>query len=367
MPRLLVTDSDQKSQPAADTRLRAAFVFVVLMTGYVLLRSLFQPFNSFVYIYTALGLLAAAVAWWRRRRGGQPIIFFALLIGLATVGHMHGVLRHGQLQSSGVILGILWPAAAMLMVGRRFGLMVLVFQFACYALLLETVEVVANNGHSLLTITLVADPFAVFTSTLLVTLVLSMMLWWDDVRESITLAQVTRRAEHDYLTGIANRAAFEQRLQQVMDSGVPFSVLALDLDHFKYCNDNLGHEAGDRALIQVARALRDTVRGEDDLIARSGGDEFAALLPRTDLSAAQAVAERMRAAVTALRLPTGDRVHRNVSVTIGILSLDGGGAGSAVQIRRMADKALYMGKREGRDCARALSADEQIAFRERSV
>ncbi len=109
-----------------------------------------------------------------------------------------------------------------------------------------------------------------------------------------------RRASEDALTGLANRRTFEARLAAASSHFEryqrPFSLLILDVDHFKKFNDTWGHEAGDRVLQHVAELVRGSVR-EVDLPARLGGEEFVVLLPETPLMAAVEVAERVRKAI----------------------------------------------------------------------
>src|SRR5205807_6382439 len=123
--------------------------------------------------------------------------------------------------------------------------------------------------------------------------------------------------------------------------GVPFSLLLLDIDHFKQVNDESGHDVGDAVLqrvgLELARALR-----ADDVPGRWGGDEFLAVLPATSTEAALAVAERVRAGLSASQLPAP------VTTTIGIAS----GAGQADLVLHAADQALLAAKRDGRNSVR---------------
>src|SRR5512147_939036 len=109
-----------------------------------------------------------------------------------------------------------------------------------------------------------------------------------------------RRAREDGLTGLANRAAFDDALSRAWAaarrSGQPVSLLLFDVDHFKRVNDGLGHAAGDSVLRDLGRLLSSVVRREE-LLARIGGEELAVLLPGSGLEAALALGERMRAAV----------------------------------------------------------------------
>jgi diguanylate cyclase (GGDEF)-like protein/PAS domain S-box-containing protein len=167
-----------------------------------------------------------------------------------------------------------------------------------------------------------------------------------DVTERHQLSeQLRRRAFHDPLTGLANRAKFEERLQQALGrAGAALAVLFLDVDNFKMVNDSLGHSAGDDVLGEIAHRLRACVR-VGDTVARMGGDEFAVLLVGLDASIrAPRIAERiLRELAMPLEL---DRRPITLSASIGIAC--GGSVQSAQEILRDSDLALYAAKRAGK-------------------
>ncbi|HZV92036.1 MAG TPA: GGDEF domain-containing protein [Caldimonas sp.] len=164
------------------------------------------------------------------------------------------------------------------------------------------------------------------------------------------LADLRHRTRHDDLTGLLNRRAMEEtvaaQIRRSLRSGEPFSVLMLDLDHFKAINDRFGHAAGDQALRHVAGLLQAGVR-EVDAIARVGGEEFLALMPGATLAAAGPVAERVRAQLAGqpMTLPAGAAV---VTVSIGIAEWSDPGEDMSRLLVR-ADAALYQAKQDGRD------------------
>lgn len=158
----------------------------------------------------------------------------------------------------------------------------------------------------------------------------------------------------DELTGLHNRRHFfpeaRSAVERALRYGHPFSVLLIDVDHFKQINDTLGHAAGDRVLREVAALLRRQVR-ETDVLARFGGEEFVLALPETELDGARTLAERIRLAVC-----NGSFGQRTLTVSIGIAHRPahhddaGDGAGAILErLIREADKALYFGKHHGRD------------------
>jgi len=126
----------------------------------------------------------------------------------------------------------------------------------------------------------------------------------------------------------------------------------IDIDRFKAINDQFGHHAGDQAIKEIAATCMKNKRGPD-IVARIGGDEFAVLLPETDLQQAQAVAQRLRALIAQAREPgdsAASRVDKTVSIGIAAATLSMSGIGTLI---RLADKALYEAKTAGRNCIRS--------------
>jgi len=142
-------------------------------------------------------------------------------------------------------------------------------------------------------------------------------------------------AARDALTGASNKRRLTEELEWLNRSGGMGSLLVLDLDEFKLVNDTLGHAAGDQLLCRVVSAIHGCVR-RADLVARTGGDEFAVLLPGATPEEARVVAEKIRVAVTAV-WPIGVRG----GVSIGVAAA-GSGAGDALG---RADRAMYADKR----------------------
>ncbi|MFL6715558.1 MAG: diguanylate cyclase [Burkholderiaceae bacterium] len=161
---------------------------------------------------------------------------------------------------------------------------------------------------------------------------------------------VLRASACDYLTGIANRRTFfeaaELELERWRRFPRPLSVVAIDADFFKQINDTWGHPAGDEVLRNLAQTLSATVR-EIDVVARLGGEEFAALLPSTDLEGAVRLAERFRSAVESQRVMVGSQEIR-YTVSVGVASMDSQVSGMD-QLLKLADSALYAAKKAGRN------------------
>ncbi len=154
----------------------------------------------------------------------------------------------------------------------------------------------------------------------------------------------------DFLTRLPNRAATLEALSGMLKRcqrySRVFSLLMIDVDHFKSINDRLGHVAGDEVLRQVASILREQMR-EVDIIGRYGGEEFIALLDETDEESAQVAAERIRRAIASSEITyQGSPLH--VTVSIGIAVAEAGNDDAESLIDR-ADKAMYHAKQNGRD------------------
>ncbi len=163
------------------------------------------------------------------------------------------------------------------------------------------------------------------------------------------MRQLEEQASTDSLTGLLNRRAFAARAQQEMvraqrQQGA-LCVAVLDIDHFKKVNDTHGHDTGDAALKATAEACRRTLR-EVDVLARFGGEEFVVLLPDTPLADALQVAERLRLAIAALRLPLPDG-ELVFTTSIGVAAVTPGQP--LEQALKAADEALYAAKHGGRN------------------
>ncbi len=163
------------------------------------------------------------------------------------------------------------------------------------------------------------------------------------------VSQERYQAMTDALTGIPNRLAYEERLQQELARwkrfGTPLVLVVWDIDHFKRINDRFGHKAGDRVLRTIARVLADRIR-ETDFVARYGGEEFAMLMTGSPLDACLHVAEKLRAAVEATGFHFRDQAV-TITASGGLAEMRDGD--STEHWFERADKALYRAKREGRN------------------
>jgi len=170
------------------------------------------------------------------------------------------------------------------------------------------------------------------------------------------------QAHSDALTGLRNRAAFDEELARLAptleaerrEHGL--GLVLIDVDHFKSCNDRFGHQTGDEVLRRIGGAIGASVR-EDEMSARYGGEEFAVILPKVSPEELASVAERIRAAVEAVRVSVAETV---LSVTIsvgGALASEIAGPDPVSGLIELADRRLYEAKRDGRNRCRTGAAE----------
>lgn len=160
-------------------------------------------------------------------------------------------------------------------------------------------------------------------------------------------AQLREQADRDWLTGLHNRRYLARELDRhaaAPDAG-PFSVAVVDLDDFKSINDRFGHEAGDQVLMRVASLLLGAVRVQD-LVVRTGGEEFVVLMPHTEARAATACCERLRGTI---REEPWEDVAPGLTLTTSVGVATAADAGDLAALTELADRRLYEAKRTGRD------------------
>ena len=165
------------------------------------------------------------------------------------------------------------------------------------------------------------------------------------------LKRVKGESMTDALTGIANRRGLEHVFAAARAGAgglTGYSLIMLDIDHFKKCNDTFGHLFGDRVLRSVAQMIAKNVKGQDTA-ARVGGEEFAVLLPDTPLEGACKLAERVRLVVASGRIKTGSEGTPvgNITISLGVAEYAAGETDEELMLR--ADNALYASKQGGRN------------------
>ena len=169
--------------------------------------------------------------------------------------------------------------------------------------------------------------------------------------------KLVEMATYDFLTKLLNRRETYHRLgeelQRARRLNESFSVLLIDLDHFKQVNDVYGHSAGDIVLQSVAETMRQEVRPYD-LCCRYGGEEFLVILPSSNLEIATTIAERIRCSIEKLEIGVAPATHIHVTASIGVATLIPGE--NVDQLIARADEAMYVGKQQGRNCVNVAPA-----------
>ncbi len=200
--------------------------------------------------------------------------------------------------------------------------------------------------------------------------------WLDEVgRLRGRIDELNELVSVDELTGLYNLRYFRSLLQSEMQrckrSGIPLSLVIVDIDHFKQVNDTHGHESGNLALKEVARLLRDGVRGSD-IVCRYGGEEFVLVLPETQLPVAIEVADRIRLSIEASVIDLADGSKLDLTASMGAQVFNHTDSLSIEDFVDQADRYLYEAKQGGRNCIRYpdhvhLRADSEVSNDERAM
>ena len=182
----------------------------------------------------------------------------------------------------------------------------------------------------------------------------------DITERKIAQEHIERLAHFDQLTGLPNRTLLNDRFRYALSlaqrSGETLAVMFLDLDHFKDINDTLGHNVGDRVLMELAMRLKATLR-EEDTLSRQGGDEYILILPATTADGAGLVASKL---IEVAAQPCHIEQHElTVTASIGIAMYPHDGT-DLESLSKNADIAMYRAKREGRNCLRFFTPEMQV-------
>lgn len=296
-----------------------------------------------------LGILPFAVFRFVER---QPLLGMLdlLLVSAIAAGSVHA-LRSARPERASLFLAVAYSIGCVA-VARFAGLAGLLWAYPVLVanfMLVRGPRAVWVSGLLIGTLAVV-DPLlakpvdtAIFVAT---ALVVSLFAFVFASRSERQRAQLERLAMHDPLTGASNRRGMQEELEVAIAaserSGEPLALFVFDLDHFKLVNDSLGHDAGDRVLVQVADLVRDVTRPGDRFF-RLGGEEFGLLVPGAAPDSLFAIAEKLRVAVEG-QVRCGERP---VTISVGATPYCVGEAPSNWQ--RRADAAMYRAKRSGRN------------------
>jgi len=179
-----------------------------------------------------------------------------------------------------------------------------------------------------------------------------------------TNAQLAQQSKVDGLTGVFNRRSFDEifadEWQRGKRSGLPLSLLLIDIDFFKDFNDTYGHVHGDDALKTVAKALTKAAKRHIDRVARYGGEEFVVILPETDMKGAELMAQRICSAVYDLNIEhQGSPAQQRLTVSVGATTVYPAGGNDPMECIDAADGQMYLAKSAGRNCWRSAPYGER--------
>jgi diguanylate cyclase (GGDEF)-like protein len=166
--------------------------------------------------------------------------------------------------------------------------------------------------------------------------------------------ELTKLKNTDPLTGLNNRRVFDDKLDYAINVHnrleQPLSLMIIDVDYFKNYNDSLGHPAGDQCLITLAHQMEERLQRQSDVLARIGGEEFAVILPATDIEQCRVLAQSLISTIeqTAIAHPDS-AASKVVTISIGIACSDGMEKCNSTGLYKKADDALYQAKRAGRN------------------
>ena len=195
------------------------------------------------------------------------------------------------------------------------------------------------------------------------TLATSFCVIW--IASSILERELIKQARIDPLTLVYNRRALTElatiEMSRVIRNDHPLAMIICDIDHFKHFNDQHGHQAGDKVLVDFASILKSNVR-EHDLVSRYGGEEFLILLPETNLEHAAIIAEKLRVKIMNHQLVIPPNKTLSITASFGVANYQKG-VTDWKQIVKTADRALYQAKNTGRNRVVAEQTEfEQIVF-----
>ncbi|GKV92373.1 MULTISPECIES: sensor domain-containing diguanylate cyclase [Pectobacterium] len=157
------------------------------------------------------------------------------------------------------------------------------------------------------------------------------------------IGKLSLQAHTDPLTGLLNRRGIYESIELILSKSNQVAAIVIDIDHFKRVNDTYGHNVGDDVIRLLAKNIKQGAR-ESDLICRTGGEEFLALLPDTDMTQAADIAERLRKKVEKMPLPIPENITISLGVTCFIPGME-----QIDSVLKIADDALYQAKHEGRN------------------
>lgn len=332
-----------------------AILIGVLLFSRLYLGNLSVLLISMFLLAMAASLTAFTIAHYTENLQIAGVIMLTGLCVALSVGMYHG----GGVQQPIAAVGPALPMFATVLLGWRWGWASLIYLVVLYG----SFAVMELAGHPFPVNSLnpgnedmMRTVYLVITASI-VTLIASLIQTQSDQRAD----KLTEIAHEDFLTRTLNRRGFDIALRReflrAKRNDKPLSLLLLDVDHFKQYNDAYGHARGDDCLVAITDAISGCLRRPGDSLSRIGGDEFAAILPNTDIRGAFGVAEQICGKVNKLGLASPSK---QVTVTIGISEMRGESQVSDYQLVQEADRALYKAKQAGRNQVKIAVKDNVV-------
>lgn len=282
--------------------------------------------------------------------GGDLAVSEAVMMTILLGGYVGATANSGGFDGAPSTLAPILPMVAILWFGAQAGWKILAVLFGVLSLILflDLKDVFAPSRHS-------ADAITIshFISAVLTSVVCTWVTWAFAQTKELDNLHNQQQASTDHLTGLSNRRALDAALlkevSRTQRDGSWLSLIIADVDFFKRFNDSNGHQAGDKCLIDVANLIAESAKRPSDVVSRFGGEEFAILLPGTDSEGAFTIAERIREAMIASKIPYDNGGDEFVSLTLGVIAIEGAKITNVVELVAQADAALYRGKASGRN------------------
>ncbi|MEH6556213.1 MAG: GGDEF domain-containing protein [Oceanicoccus sp.] len=285
------------------------------------------------------------------QRGGSANAAAVFILSSMYIGFIVAGYNTGAFKGPIVYLAPILPVLSVLLLNRKAGWIGLV-AILLSLLMLSLLQYFGKTSALLLGDTGgLISKYAVLSCSCLVT------TWvvWDFARQSNAFAEANlTNANTDFLTGIANRRkiadALEQEIERARRSDSWLSLILIDVDNFKHYNDSSGHQAGDRCLIMVSDVIASFAMRPIDVVGRFGGDEFILILPNANASATCEIADKIRREMQVRKSSLDQGLSDELSLTLGVVSMKGQAVETPERIIQLADKALYYGKDQGKNC-----------------
>lgn len=285
-----------------------------------------------------------------KRNGSMDIAAWILVVTM-LLGLIASSIYSGGFSASVLLLAPLIPIMTVLLINTKAARisLALVCLILTGAFMLGVYGYVPENP--------ISQDVVLFGRYIMLTCLCLISTWVVSSFSSISrtlLVKLEKQSNIDYLTGILNRRAIEEKLLQEvgiakrLDSWLSF-VMA-DVDFFKLYNDSNGHQAGDNCLKDIATLIDACCERPTDVVGRFGGEEFVLILPDTNIDGARRVAENLRKAILRKNIPYGPDNTNPVTLTLGVVSAYGHTIDRIDDLIRDADIALYKGKDQGRNC-----------------